>query len=392
MTIVGPTSRTDLLLRLLMVLFWAGGVIFVMTGDVSAVQRGYLLGLLAAFALLIVVGLRRQTSRRGIYSILSLQILILLAGAVVLPTINVLIVNVSLLAVIRLSTRWGMLWTGFIALMNMGIQYYEGGFPQGVVDGFINALVIFAFAAFASSLLEADRARREAQQLLSDLQAAHRQLQEYAAQVEELAVSRERDRLSRDLHDTLGHRLTVSIVQLEGAERLIAAAPERASQMVNSVRQQLNEGLTEVRRTVGMLRPPVAADLSLPKALHELAIEFENATQLPIRVTMPDSLPPFSEAYRLALYRAAQEALTNVQRHAKASEASLTMDLSADALTLRVRDNGIGLTDEADRQGLGLRGMRERIIQLGGSVELRSASGDGTTVLIQLPNTIGECP
>ena len=388
----GLTSRTDVLLRLLMALFWAGGVIFVMTGDVSAVQRGYLLGLLAAFALLVVVGLRRQTSRRGIYFILSLQILILLAGAVVLPTINILIVNVSLLAVIRLSTRWGMLWTGFIALMNIGIQYYEGGFPQGVVDGLINGLVIFAFAAFASSLLEANRARREAQQLLGELQAAHEQLQEYAAQVEELAVARERDRLSRDLHDTLGHRLTVSIVQLEGAERLIAAAPERASQMVNSVRQQLNEGLSEVRRTVGMLRTPVTSDLSLPNALHALATDFEKATQLPIRVTVPDSLPPLSEAYRLALYRAAQEALTNVQRHAQASEASLTMDLSTEALTLRVTDNGIGLPDEADRQGFGLRGMRERITQLGGSVELSSEKADGTTVLIRLPNTNGESP
>ena len=217
-------------------------------------------------------------------------------------------------------------------------------------------------------------------------------MQEYAAQVEELSVARERDRLSRDLHDTLGHRLTVSIVQLEGAERLIAAEPERASQMVNTVRQQLNEGLSEVRRTVGMLRTPVSTDLSLPKALHELAIEFEKATQLPIRVSVPDSLAPLPEAYRLALYRAAQEALTNIQRHSHASEASLTMDLSAEALTLRVRDNGIGLPDEADQQGFGLRGMRERITQLGGSVELRSASGDGTTVLIQLPNTTGENP
>ena len=162
--------------------------------------------------------------------------------------------------------------------------------------------------------------------------------------------------------------------------------------MVDAVRQQLDEGLSEVRRTVAMLRTPVTTDLSLPKALHELAIDFEKATQLPIRVTMPDSLPPFSEAYRLALYRAAQEALTNIQRHAKASEASLTMDLSAEALTLRVNDNGIGLPDGADQQGFGLRGMRERITQLGGSVELRSGSADGTTVVLQLPNTTGEKP
>ena len=381
-----------MLLRLFMAIFWAGGIIFVVTDDVSAVQRGYLIGLLATFALLTVVGLRPQTPQRGIQFILILQILILLAGAAVLPSFNILIVVISIFAVSRLSTRWGMLWTGLLALVNLGIQYLEDGFPDGIRDGFINGFVLFALAAFASSLLQANRSRREAQQLFIDLQAAHRQLQEYAAQVEELAVAQERNRLSRDLHDTLGHRLTVSIVQLEGAERLIATAPERAGQMVNSVSQQLNEGLSELRRTVTMLRTPAGTDLSLPKALHELAIDFEKATQLPIRVTVPDSLPPLSEAYRMALYRAAQEALTNVQRHAQASQASLTMDLSAEALTLCVRDNGIGLPDEADQQGFGLRGMRERIMQLGGSVELRSARADGTTVLIQLPNTTGEKP
>ncbi len=392
MMLISLTSRTDVLLRLFMAIFWAGAVIFVMTDDVTTVEPGVLLGLLAAFALLLVVGLRPQTPVRGIQFILSLQILILLAGAVVLPTFNILIVVTSILAVFRLSTRWGMLWTGLLALMNLALYYYEGGFPAGVRDGFINGFVLFALAAFASSLLQANRARREAHQLLSDLQAAHRQLQEYAAQVEELAVAQERNRLSRDLHDTLGHRLTVSIVQLEGAERLIAAAPERASQMVNSVRQQLNEGLSEVRRTVGMLRTPVDTDPSLPKALHELAMDFEKATQLPIRVTVPDSLQPLPEAYRLAVYRAAQEALTNVQRHAQASQASLTIDLSAEALTLRVKDNGVGLPDEADQQGFGLRGMRERIMELGGTVELRSAKADGTTVLVQLPNTTQENP
>ena len=392
MTVLGRSNRTDVLLRLVMAAFWAGGIIFVITGDVTALNRGYLFGLLAAFALLLAVGLRARTPLRGIYSILSLQVLILLAGAVVLPSINILIVAVSMLAISRLPTRHGMLLTAFLALINLGIQYYEGGFPEGVVDGFINGLILFAFAAFASSLLQADQARREAQQLLTELEAAHTQLQEYAAQVEDLAVAEERNRLSRDLHDTLGHRHTVSIVQLEGAKRLISTSPEKAGHMVETVRQQLIEGLSELRRTVAMLRTPIATDLSLPKALHELASNFEKATQLAIKVTVPDSLPPLPEAYRLALYRAAQEALTNIQRHAQASQAFLTMDLSAEALTLRVEDNGVGLSDGADQQGFGLRGMRERITQLGGTVEMHSVDADGTTVLIQLPNTTRENP
>ena len=88
MMLVSLTSRTDALLRLFMAIFWAGGVLFVITGDVSAVERGYLLGLLAAFALLLVVGLRPQTPRKGIYFILGLQILILLAGAVLTKNLS----------------------------------------------------------------------------------------------------------------------------------------------------------------------------------------------------------------------------------------------------------------------------------------------------------------
>ncbi len=392
MTVLGRSNRTDVLLRLVMAAFWAGGIIFVITGDVTALNRGYLFGLLATFGLLLAVGSRARTPVRGIHFLLGLQLLILLAGAVVLPTINILIVAMSILAISRLPTRHGMLWTAFFVLINLGIQYYDDGFPSGAVDGFINGLILFAFAAFASSLLQADQARREAQQLLTELEAAHTQLQEYAAQVEELAVAEERNRLSRDLHDTLGHRLTVSIVQLEGAERLISTSPEKAGQMVETVRQQLIEGLSEVRRTVAMLRTPIATDLSLPKALHDLASDFEKATQLAIKVTVPDSLPPLPEAYRLALYRAAQESLTNIQRHAQASQASLTMDLSAEAFILRVDDNGVGLSDGADQQGFGLRGMRERITQLGGTVEMHSVDADGTTVLIQLPNTTRENP
>lgn len=114
------------------------------------------------------------------------------------------------------------------------------------------------------TLLRADAARQETQQVLDELDDAHQQLQTYAAQVEELAVAEERNRLSREVHDTLGHRLTVLIVQLAGAERLVAKQPDRATEKIATVRQQLDEGLGELRRTVAMLRAPSETDLALP--------------------------------------------------------------------------------------------------------------------------------
>ena len=184
-----------------------------------------------------------------------------------------------------------------------------------VIYGGINAF----FGAFANALLRADAARRESQALLDELQQAHEQLQEYALRAEEMAVVEERNRLAREMHDTLGHRLTVASVQLEAAQRLCPTDAERAAGLVGTVREQVREALGELRGTVATLRSPVEADLQLRSALRRLMDHFEEATGLTIHRVLPDEMPPLPDAHRLALYRAAQEALTNVQKHAEAS-------------------------------------------------------------------------
>jgi len=257
-------------------------------------------------------------------------------------------------------------------------------------DGFVTGFINFCFAVFANTLLRADEARAETQRLLEEVQAAHGQLQEYTEQVEELAVAEERNRLSREVHDTLGHRLTVSIVQLEGAERLVDQQPERAAMKIKTVRKQLDEGLSELRRTVAMLRAPGATDLSLPKVLKQLAEEFEEATGLRIQVTVPDSLPRLSDGYRLAIYRVAQETLTNIQRHAEANNVSLTLALPPEAITLEITDDGIGISSGVSENGFGLRGIHERATQLGGEVKITTGSDQGTRLIFQLPHTNGE--
>ena len=135
-------------------------------------------------------------------------------------------------------------------------------------------------------------ARRESQALLADLQEAHSQLQEYALRAEEMAVVEERNRLAREMHDTLGHRLTVASVQLEGAQRLCDQDQERAAGMVGTVREQVREALGELRSTVATLRTPVEADLHLRSALRRLAAHFEEATGLAIHQVLPDEMPP----------------------------------------------------------------------------------------------------
>jgi signal transduction histidine kinase len=187
------------------------------------------------------------------------------------------------------------------------------------------------------------------------------------------------------MHDTLGHRLTVAAVQLEGAQRLIPRDPERAARMVGTVRDQVREALSELRRTVATLRTPLEADLSLPTALARLATGFEGATGVAVHLTLPQDMPPLPAAHRLALYRAAQEALTNVQRHARARDVWLRLTCQDGAVALLVTDNGVGMPADAEGAGFGLRGLRERATQLGGQLSLGSRPDGGAHLSLRLP-------
>jgi signal transduction histidine kinase len=239
----------------------------------------------------------------------------------------------------------------------------------------------------ANAQLRAETAHQESQRLLAELQAAHRQLQAYTARAEELAIEQERNRLSREVHDTLGHRLTIASVQLEGAQRLLSLAPEKAVAMLEVVREQVREGLTELRQTVAALRTPVEAELSLPSALLTLIQQFEAATGLIIQLELPTHLPYLTPEQHQTFYRTAQEALTNVQRHAEAKIVRLQLldDPAAGGVLLTIVDDGRGLPPTEFAHGFGLRGLQERAEQLGGEFQVRTRETGGVELLLRLP-------
>ncbi len=259
---------------------------------------------------------------------------------------------------------------GWIGLL-VGLPVYGAGF-------------VF-FAAFAYQTAMAEAAREESKRLLTELQETHQQLKAYAAQSEALAVSEERNRLAREMHDTLGHRLTVAAVQLEGAQRLIDAEPARAEEMVGTSREQVRGALGELRAVVATLRSPLEADLGLRTALERMAGGFEQATGITVHLMLTPDLPDLPETHRLALYRTAQEALTNIQKHARASDAWLQLTRQDGNILLLVRDNGQGIGDPNGGLGFGLRGLRERAAHLGGDMLIEGRAGGGTQISIRLP-------
>ena len=288
-------------------------------------------------------------------------------------------------AMLVFPQRVGFMWIGVFTVVT-GTIFFASTSP---VNAFLNLLLFSAgywfFGAFARAMASADEAREESQALLAELRDAHRQLQEYAASVEELTIAEERNRLAREMHDTIGHRLTVSAVQLEGAQRLIPTDPERASGMIETVREQVREALSELRATVATLREPLETDLTLVASLKRLIGSFVQATELNLHLSVPENICPLPTSYRLALYRAAQEAFTNVQRHAQAQNVWLSLAEGEEYIELAVRDDGVGFSAETNEAAFGLHGMRERVAHLNGELFLENGDVGGAQVRVVLP-------
>lgn len=344
------------------------------------------LALMAGFALMF----SRQPSigdpRSQSYLYLGTQLLILVFAlsysSVFIFLFYVLSVQALMLLPMRIGMRWVLLFTAITGV----VTFYNDFQPyEDLVTTLINGAGFLFFGAFGSALVRAQQARDESQRILNELTDAHVRLQRYAEQAETLAVAEERNRMSREMHDTLGHRLTVAIVQLEGADRLLERDTPRARQMVQTVREQLVEGLADLRATLAALRDSRLTATSLSRSLQTLGDDFTQATGCTVHLSISPNLPGLNEAQRMTLFRAAQEGLTNAQRHANATAIWLKLSRVEDAIRLLVEDDGVGLPTGELVFGIGLRGMQERAQQLGGALAVAGSERGGVRLQVQLP-------
>jgi signal transduction histidine kinase len=255
---------------------------------------------------------------------------------------------------------------------------------------FIGLVFALSMAGVAS---EAEANRRRAEQLLGDLAVSHQKLKVYAEQAAELATAQERNRLARDIHDGLGHYLVAINVLLEKIIAFRQRDPQEAEMAALDARRLTREALQDVRQSVGALRFSGEV-FSLAAALSDLV---KNAEQERFTVSLQISGDEtgFSKTVLQALYRTAQEALTNVQKHARASKVSLCVLLHAHEASLFISDDGEGfdtsLLDRlpADRSNrFGLQGIRERLEVLGGILEVESCPNQGTRLAVSVPRML----
>lgn len=225
----------------------------------------------------------------------------------------------------------------------------------------------------------------------SELEAAKEELRHALEQernlnqrIEELATLEERNRIARDIHDSLGHLLTGLNVQMETALAMWKINPDRAYTFLSKAKQLGSDALQATRQSVSDLRFDPLEGRSLPEVVAVLTQDFHRTTGIqPVcQIRLDGSL---SHRINTVLYRVVQEGLTNICKHANATAVSIQIQSTEQGLSLALQDNGTGFQVGANRAGFGLQGMRERVAALGGTLSILSEPGAGCCISLSLP-------
>lgn len=289
----------------------------------------------------------------------------------------------------------GALYMGYVA--DTHLARAQAGSPRALLETALGSLWLFILASFGGRLLRDQvRDRERMQRLLqrlresrAELEEAYRKLQEYARKAEEVSAMRERARVAREIHDTLGHTFTVLQLELEAARRLIDGDPARAAAHLGEARRLVRLGAWDVRRAVQALVPQSLEAHGLRDAVARLAADFQGATGVRVHLRLTGVEADVGQAAALVLYRCVQEALTNAYKHGQATAVRVALRCGAGYCALRVSDDGRGAEPGALRLGFGLRGIRERVDALGGRLRIRAAPGRGLVLQITVPRAGG---
>jgi signal transduction histidine kinase len=351
-----------------------------------------LTGTYGAWLVIYYIGIRRPKVRSHPWWVLSLFCLACASQFIPLPGTNVYwlpelpLITTGLITAIRPRPLSLLLACALCLSSYLAIRRIT---PDWDVSGQVTVpLVFLSVYGYGTIIRELALAHAAKDASNAKLAAAHTRLQEYSAQVEELSAMRERNRIAREIHDTLGHALTLLAVQLETATQLEARGDPRLHEELLQARQVAKACLTEVRHSVEALRPDEAPAGSLQEQLRKLVADFETTCpETRITLDLEEATHPLNQELCLTLYRCAQEALTNIRKHAHVTKVLLRLSTSDEQVELTVLDNGQGYPMEHEQRasGFGLLGMRERVALLDGRLSAGPQPGQGWRVEVVLP-------
>jgi signal transduction histidine kinase len=198
------------------------------------------------------------------------------------------------------------------------------------------------------------------------------------------AQEEERQRISRELHDDLGQALTTHLIALRNLQDDLSIPPETLFARLQALHDQSYEIFVKIRRLAQDLRPPVLDALGLKVSMQTYCTEFTRRTHLPITFEVEDSVSDLPDIYNITLYRLLQEALSNIAKHANATQAWVDLSVEDDFVVLTIQDNGHGFDpSQTQSNGIGLSSMKERVTIAGGTLKITSTTGHGTILSAQ---------
>ncbi len=302
---------------------------------------------------------------------------------------------------------------GVAAVAVLSAISQSGGAPALTFAGIGLFLVVFAINASVAGLVTwfgwvGNEQKTRRQEAIAELTETNRRLEEslrenaalqaqLLTQAREAGVSEERRRMAREIHDTLAQGLTGIITQLQASDQTGADSTARERHIQAAI-ELARESLSEARRSVQAMRPEPLETARLPEALQDVAARWSELHGVPVSVTTTGAASVMRPEIDVALLRTAQEALTNVAKHARASRVGLTLSYMGDVVTLDVRDDGVGFGAIAELQpagrasgtagsdgGFGLAAMRQRIQGVAGTLEIESEPDAGTAICASVP-------
>lgn len=387
--------------------FWYGGQV---PGE-GPYAQGRPYGLLLALFGLLLLSEPWLTPRlypaagrwRSWYPVLYLvaQVALIVALAAVPPHpdfIPTLLAPLAMQAVLWFGRRGAVPWllgfavlTAPVLLLDWGLWLRTGAFglywdtlPNRLTMIVLYSALCFLVGGYAHRIRQAAAARRENERLFGELQATHRQLQDYAAQIEALAAAEERGRLARDLHDSVTQTLFSMNLAVQAARTLLARDAARAAEQLDRLQELARSAVAEIQSLVSELRPRTLAEEGLAAAVRRHVAERQARDGLRVElVVIGAERVDLPEAVVAGLYRIIQEALNNVVKHAGTHAAAVRLDLGGSPASVVVEDAGGGFEVVPAAAGgghVGLAGMAERARQIGWQLTVESRPGVGTQV------------
>lgn len=287
----------------------------------------------------------------------------------------------------KLLSLFSGLFIAVWIMISLRIYLQTGGFSLS--SNIVNGMFVF-YGAFVGSLIRNFHHAKETISLqygqLNEsheaLQAAHRQLGEYAEQVEQLTAIRERNEIAREIHDTVGHKMTALVVQLQVAREMAERDAERAKEVIALCEQLTRDSLHELRVSVRTLKEDDRG-ISFHKVLQELLDEFSTMTLMETRLLVKGESSSIPKSLEPTIKRVIQEGLTNAKKHGNADVCLVEIFVTEKEVRLTIKDNGIG--QKNIHPNFGLINMKERVAEHGGSFAIESVEGEGFGIYIALP-------